>query len=160
MAQSQIASRHKRGISRVRWFRRAVKWGTVYLTCDERHPSRIKIGFTNRKTIDRRKELARGVERRLVIVQTIQMPHGFCLEARCLGRAKELAQRDHAKTSEWFVLNSGVTLNDMAEAMKREARRLRREARWKFAWPSYGRVTVFDSGWRPKGSRPSVKMDL
>ena len=37
---------------------------------------------------------------------------------------------------------------------------LRREARWKLAWPSHGRVAVFDSGWRKDGLRASRKYDL
>ncbi len=36
-------ARKSRGSLTVRWFRRAVPWGTVYLTCDERHPQRFKI---------------------------------------------------------------------------------------------------------------------
>ena len=54
--------RKSRGSLTVRWFRRAVPWGTVYLTCDEQHPQRIKIGFTQRKTAERRKELAKLIE--------------------------------------------------------------------------------------------------
>ena len=51
-----MGARKLRGSLTVRWFRRAVPWGTVYLTCDERHPQRFKIGFTQRKTTDRRKD--------------------------------------------------------------------------------------------------------
>jgi len=32
-----------RGSLIVRWFHCAVPWGTVHLTCDERHPQRSKI---------------------------------------------------------------------------------------------------------------------
>lgn len=154
------ASPKSRGSLKVRWFRRAVPWGTVYLNCDERHPQRFKIGFTQRKTTDRRKELARGLEKRLLIVQTIQMPHAYSLESRCLESAKQLAERDFAKSSEWFVLGDGFTLDDVARAMLDDARRLRREARWKLAWPSRGRIAVFDSGWRKDGLRPSRKYNL
>ncbi|WP_207100908.1 GIY-YIG nuclease family protein [Paracoccus shandongensis] len=153
-------ARKSRGSLKVRWFRRAVPWGTVYLTCDERYPQRIKIGFTQRKMTERRRELARGFEKRLLIVQTIQMPHAHCLESRCLKSATRLADRDFAKSSEWFVLGDGFTLDDVAQTMLDNARRLRREARWKLAWPSQGRVTVFDSGWRKDGLRPSEKYDL
>ena len=153
-------ARKSRGSLTIRWFRRAVPWGTVYLTCDERYPQRIKIGLTQRKTTERRCELARGLEKRLLIVQTIQMPHAHCLESRCLKRVTRLADRDFAKTSEWFVLGDGFTLDDVAQAMLDEARRLRREARWKLAWPSQGRFTVFDSGWRKDGLRPSKNYDL
>ena len=132
----------------------------MYLTCDERHPQRFKIGFTQRKTTERRKELARGLEQRLLIVQTIQMPYAHCLESRCLKSVTRLADRDFAKSSEWFVLGDGFTLDDVAQAMLDEARRLRREARWKLAWPSQGRVAVFDSGWRKDGLRGSKKYDL
>lgn len=153
-------ARKSRGSLTVRWFRRAVPWGTVYLTCDERYPQRFKIGFTQRKTTERRRELARGLEKRLLIVQTIQMPHAHCLESRCLKSVTRLADRDFAKTSEWFVLGDGFTLDDVAQVMLDEARRLRREARWKLAWPSQGRVAVFDSGWRKDGRRPYGKYDL
>mgnify|MGYP002712819896 CR=1 FL=1 len=149
-----------RGSLRVRWFHHAVPWGTVYLTCDERHPQRFKIGFTQRKTTDRRKELSYGLEKRLLIVQTIQMPYAYSLESRCLKFVKRLAERDFAKSSEWFVLSDDFTLDDVAEMMLLEARRLRREAKWKLAWPSHGRVTKFDSGWRKDRLRPSTKYDL
>jgi hypothetical protein len=154
------ASPRSRGSLKVRWFHRAVPGGTVYLTCDERHPQRFKIGFTQRKTTDRRKELSHGLEKRLLIVQTIQMPYAYSLESRCLKTVKRLAERDFSKSSEWFVLGDGFTLDDVAEAMLLEARRLRREAKWKLAWPSQGKVAVFDSGWRKDGLRPSTKYDL
>lgn len=128
--------------------------------CDERHPRRIKLGFTKRKTIDRRQELARGLEMRLMIVQTIQMPHAFCLEARCLMQMAGLAHRDHAKSSEWMVLEDGITLDDVAQTMTREARRLRWEARLKFAWPRHGRISVYDSGWRSTGARQQSRQEL
>lgn len=153
-------ARKSRGSLTVRWFRRAVPWGTVYLTCDERYPQRFKIGFTQRKTTERRRELARGLEKRLLIVQTIQMPHAHCLESRCLKSVTRLADRDFAKSSEWFVLGDGFTLDDVAQAMLDEAQRLRWEARWKLAWPSRGRVAVLDSGWRKDGLRASRKYDL
>ena len=153
-------ARKSRGSLKVRWFRRAAPGDTVYLTCDERYPQRIKIGLTQRKTTERRCELARGLEKRLLIVQTIQMPHAHCLESRCLKSATPLADRDFAKSSEWFALGDGFTLDDVVQAMLDEARRLRREARWKLAWPSNGRVAVFDSGWRKAGKQPSLKYDL
>lgn len=65
------ASVKSRGSLNVRWFRRAVPWGTVYLNCDERHPQRFKVGFTQRKTTERRKELARGLEKRLLTASPI-----------------------------------------------------------------------------------------
>lgn len=154
------ASMKSRGSLYVRWFRRAVPWGTVYLNCDERHPQRFKIGFTQRKTTERRKELARGLEKRLLIVQTIRMPHAYCLESRCLARVSKLASRDFAKSSEWFVLDPDHTIDDVAQALLDEAQRLRREAKWKLAWPSYGRVAVFESGWRAGARSPSRKYEL
>ena len=104
-------------------------WGAAYLTCDKRHPQRIKIGLTQCKMTEQRNELARGLEKRLLVVQTIQMPHAHCLESQCLKTVTRLADRDFAKTSEWFVLGDGFNLDDVAQAMHADARRLRREAR-------------------------------
>lgn len=143
-----MAQKH-RGFIRIRWFRRNVAWGTVYLTCDETYPRRVKLGFTQRKTVERRQELARSVSGRLAIVQTVRMPHAFALEARCHRAMKRLARRDTERSREWYILRDGIALDDVLRMMKRRAERLRLVATLKIAWPRYGTVTVFDSGWRP-----------
>lgn len=88
------------------------------------------------------------------------MPHAYCLEGRWLKSVTRRADRDFARTSEWFVLGDGFTLDDVAQAMLDAARRLRREARWKLAWPSLGRITVFESGWRKDEKQSSKKYEL
>ncbi|ATG38001.1 MAG: GIY-YIG nuclease family protein [Rhodobiaceae bacterium] len=153
-------ARRSRGFTRIRWFRRNVAWGTVYLTCDESDPRRIKIGFTQRKTIDRRKELSRSVQGRMVIVQTVRMPHAFALEARCHAKVRRLAYRDKSRTREWYLLREGASLSDVATLISEQATRLRRIARLKIAWPPYGRISLFDSGWRPAERVEPVKVDL
>lgn len=149
-----------RGITRIRWFRRHVSWGTVYLTCDETHPRRVKLGFTQRKTIDRRKELARSVEGRLVIVHTVQMPHAFALEYRCHKAMRGLGDRDFGKTSEWYVLRDDITLDHVIEMLHNEAKRLRLIAKIKLAWPSFGKITAFDSGWRSGQNAQPIKSEI
>ncbi|WP_140849210.1 GIY-YIG nuclease family protein [Paracoccus sp. FO-3] len=153
-------ARRSRGFTRIRWFRRNVAWGTVYLTCDEEDPRRIKIGFTQRKTVDRRKELSRSVQGRMVIVQTVKMPHAFALEARCHAKIGRLAGRDRTRNREWYILREGASVSDVAQLITEQATRLRRIARLKIAWPSYGRITLFDSGWRPAGRTDPIKSDL
>lgn len=153
-------ARQSRGFTRIRWLRRNVAWGTVYLMCDETDARRIKIGFTQRKTMDRRQELSRNVEGRMIIVQTVRMPHAFALEARCHRKVKRWAKRDRDRSREWYILLEGASVDEVARLIVRQAMRLRLIARLKLAWPAYGHITLFDSGWRPDERRELLKTDL
>jgi hypothetical protein len=48
----------------------------------------------------------------------------------------------------------------VAQLITEQATRLRRIARLKIAWPIYGRISLFDSGWRPTGRTDPIKSDL
>ena len=149
MSSSQYLKTKKyRGFTRIEWFRPNVAWGTVYLTADEQYNRRIKLGFTQRKSTERRKELAREVDGRLLIVLTIKMPHAFALEAACHRTMRKIAKRDPKRTKEWYILRQGRTISDAEKLIVKQASRIQLIARLKFSWPKYGAVNIFKSNYQ------------
>lgn len=88
------------------------------------------------------------------------MPHAYCLEGRVLKKVRRLASRDKLLSSEWFRLKNGVSVSDVADMIAAEAVAVRKAARWRVAWPSYGRITVYNSGWSPDGFGEAQKFEI
>ncbi|RWR30496.1 hypothetical protein D2T29_12560 [Sinirhodobacter populi] len=149
-----------KGSRKLQWFRPHVAWGTVYLFSQAGDNKRIKLGFTQRLTTDRRSEVQRYAGDNLRIITTVHMPHAFCLEGRILKRVRTVAKPDRSRSSEWFILRDGASLEDVCSMVLLEAILVRRAARWRLAWPKYGRITVFDSGFRGSHCLPRSKYDV
>lgn len=133
--------------SRIGWFMRRPGWGTVYLMAPESDPTLFKIGFTRRRTVDRRRELQRPEDGKLRIVCTITMPHAYLLEQRLLAKMRGgwriFRRRANPRGTEWFHLRRGETLAQVEALMEFEARRLRLAAGLRFSWPWSGRIRHF-----------------
>ncbi len=72
----------RRRSPRIRFFAKRVKIGTVYLLVSERNPRLFKIGFTERATQKRRRELEHSSGERLTIAHTVPQPWAFTTEQR------------------------------------------------------------------------------
>ena len=121
----------------VPWFaRRKAAWGTVYLVHAKNDPSLFKVGFTSRRTIDRRAELNRVAGDDMRIVQTMGMPFAFLLERQVLAKLRsEWFRRSDSRGTEWFRLKRGETISDIGAKIEKHARRLEQQARFRFSWP-------------------------
>ncbi len=128
--------RHKRRSS-IPWFRKRLKTGTIYLMRSVEDPDLFKVGFTERLSNTRRKELERHSGHCLRIFYTLSMPHAYICEQRLhrfyrrrfFGRASELG-------TEWYRLRSWENIDGVKNRMNRMAVITKMEARLKFSWPA------------------------
>ena len=131
--------------TRIGWFDFRAAPGTVYLMQPDNDPTLFKLGFTTRRTLERRRELQRRGDGRLRIVCSVTMPHAYVLEQRLLRRMRGgwrfFRRRSSPRGTEWFHLRRRETIADIQTMMEREARRVRRAARLRFSWPLFGRIT-------------------
>lgn len=135
---------NRRRLASVRWFRRGT-YGTVYLLHSLNEPALFKVGYTTRKTKDRRAELTRVRGDDLKIVFTISMPHAYVVEQLVLQRLRRrLFGRGDARGTEWFRLRKHETLTDIANRLQRAALQVRWFARFKLAWRRDCQIRVFD----------------
>ena len=129
--------------------RRGTGWGTVYLMRSRKRPDLFKVGFTRRRTKDRRTELNRVGRDDMRIVFTVSMPLARQCERAMLRRLRRSFFRkgDHRGT-EWFWLRKRESIDDIAALLLRTARTVQRVGKLKLSWPAGVEPRVFDAGRR------------
>ncbi|MEM9524071.1 MAG: GIY-YIG nuclease family protein [Pseudomonadota bacterium] len=138
--------RHYRRRS-IRWFQRRPRWGTVYLMQSQDQPDLFKVGYTTRRTKDRRAELKGKVDGRLKIVYTLSMPNAYFTEQLVLRRLRRrFLGRGDGRGTEWFRLRRRETIADIARRIEEAARQIRFISRLKLSWPKDTEFRIFRGG--------------
>ena len=134
---------------KIGWFNHRAAAGTVYLMQPENDPRLFKLGYTSRRTLERRRELQRAGDGKLRILCSVTMPHAYVLEQRLLRRMRGgwrlFRRRSSPRGTEWFYLRRGETISDIRRLLAREARRVRLAARLRFSWPLGGKIALFEA---------------
>ena len=156
-----MRTRYRRRSARIQWLSRRTKNGTVYLMVSLDNPGLFKIGFTERLTTDRRRELERSSGERLTIAHSVSMPWAYATEQRLhryyrnrlWGSARELG-------TEWFQLRRWESLGGVRKRMDRAARLTEWEARLKLSWREGAEIRSFTNGriFEDPEPRPSNKV--
>lgn len=129
--------------------------GTVYLVQSELKHALYKVGFTTRRTIDRRAELNRHAAQPMRIVATVSMPWARQCEASVLrGLRRNPFRLRHPLGSEWFVLGRFETIQSIADRIERVSRQIELIAKAKLSWPKGAARNVFRSAY---GARRGVE---
>ena len=129
------------------WFRFSrAPWGTVYLMQSRNQPRLFKVGYTKRKTKDRRAELNPVARDDMKIVATIQTPWATKCEALLLRRLRRnpFRKRDRRGT-EWFHLGKKEDIAAIVKKLKRASVHIEISARIKFSWPTNSRRKLFEA---------------
>ena len=136
---------HRRRKSNVPWFRRRPTWGTVYLMQSVKHPRLIKVGYTRRRTKDRRSELSSMVDGELKIMFTISMPNAHVTEQLVLrGLRQRIMGSGDSRGIEWFWLRRWETTDDVVRRIKQAANQIQILSRLKWSWPKDAKVQIYD----------------
>jgi len=132
-------------IQMIPWFRFSrVPRGTVYLMQSRNEPDLFKVGFTKRKTIERRAELNRVAGDNMKIVFTVSMPWARKSEALALRRLRRNPFRKRDKRgTEWFRLQPGEDIQKIAGGIEAASNRIELLAKIKFSWPKRIEKRVF-----------------
>lgn len=134
--------------TKIGWFDFKAATGTVYLMQPDNDPRLFKLGFTSRRTLERRRELQRPGDGKLRIICSVTMPHAYALEQRLLGRMRGgwrfFRRRSSPRGTEWFYLRRNEQILDIQALMEREARRVRLAAAIRFSWSLRGRILLFE----------------
>lgn len=129
------------------WFRFSrAPWGTVYLMQSRNQPRLFKVGYTKRKTKDRRAELNRVAGDDMKIIATIQTPWATKCESLLLRRLRRnpFRKRDRRGT-EWFHLGKNEDIAGIVKKLKRASAHIEVFARIKFSWPKNSRRKFFEA---------------
>ena len=128
------------------WFSRS-GWGTVYLMQSREDPRLFKVGYTRRRTKDRRAELQAKVYGELDIIYGLSMPHAYHAEQRTLRglRLRWFGGGDRRGT-EWFRLRRNETMEDIKARIATAADQVRREAKFKLSWAKDTQIRIFSAG--------------
>ncbi|WP_170566223.1 GIY-YIG nuclease family protein [Ruegeria atlantica] len=135
------------------WLRRRGRgWGTVYLMQSRRHSGLFKVGYTTRRTKDRRTELNRVGGDDMKIVFTVSMPRARQCERIMLHRLRHNpARKRDRRGTEWFWLRHGERIEDIATALLATAHIIKRVSRLKLSWPAGGEIRTFSASGRDRG---------
>lgn len=100
------------------------------------HPRLFKVGFTKRRTKDRRSELNRVAGDDMKIVMTVTMPWAAFLERAVLKvlRRSRFCRADRRGT-EWFELNTPDGISKVEKLLKTKSSSIHRSARFRLSWP-------------------------
>lgn len=135
--------------TKIGWFKFRAAMGTVYLMQPDNEPRLFKLGYTSRRTLERRRELQRPGDGTLRIVCSVTMPHAYVLEQRLLRRMRGgwrfFRRRSSPRGTEWFYLRRGEDISDIQALIEQEARRVRLAAGIRFSWPPGGRIMLFEA---------------
>lgn len=129
-----------------------VPWGTVYLLQSRNEPRLFKVGFTKRRTKDRRAELNRVAGDDMKIVSTVSLPWARNCEALVLRRLRRnpFRKRDRRGT-EWFWLFATEDIHRIADRLEAASSHIEVIAKLKFSWPRGATKRVF----RPESREPA-----
>ena len=133
------------GVPWLRW--RGTGRGTVYLMHARRRPGLFKVGFTTRRTKDRRAELNRVGQDDMRIVCTVTMPLARSCERVLLHRLRGgwVRRRRDRRGTEWFWLRRGEEIGDIAALLHDTAQAVRRVGKCKLSWPRGREIKTFDA---------------
>ena len=140
----------------LRW--RGTGWGTVYLMQSRKRPGLFKVGFTRRRTKDRRTELNRVGRDDMKIVYTVSMPLARQCERVMLRRLRRgfFRRRGDRRGTEWFWLRKSERIEDIAALLDDTSHTVRRIGKLKFSWPAGAEIRVFNAWTRhAPGQAPS-----
>jgi hypothetical protein len=127
------------------WFR-MTGWGTVYLMQSSEDPRLFKVGYTKRRTKDRRAELKGKVNGQLIIIYGLSMPHAYHAEQRTLrGLRLRWFGRGDPRGTEWFRLRKNETMDDIKSRIAKAASQVRREAKCKLSWAKDAEIKIFNA---------------
>ncbi|WP_170565647.1 GIY-YIG nuclease family protein [Ruegeria atlantica] len=128
----------------LRWHRPG--WGTVYLMRSGKRPGLFKVGFTKRRTKDRRTELNRVGRDDMRIVFTVAMPLARQCERAMLRRLRGgvFRRKRDRRGTEWFWLRKQESIDDIAALLHRTALVVRRVGKLKLSWPAGAEIRTFD----------------
>ena len=130
----------------IAWFRGRPAWGTVYLMQSLNEPDLFKVGFTKRRTKDRRSELQGKVGGRLKVFYTLSMPNAYFTEQLVLRRLRRrFWGRGDRRGTEWFRLRKKETMSDVVDRIHKAACRIRWVSKMKLSWPSGQDFVVYKS---------------
>ena len=120
-------------------------WGTIYLLQSREDPRLFKVGYTRRRTKDRRAELRAKVYGELDIVYGLSMPHAYQAEQRVLRglRSRWFASGDR-RGSEWFWLRRNECIDDIKLRILRAANQIRREAFFRGSWKAGHQYQIYE----------------
>ena len=129
----------------LRWS--GVGWGTVYLMQSRKRPSLFKVGFTRRRTKDRRAELNRVGGDDMAILFTVTMPLARHCERAMLRRLRGglVRRKGDRRGTEWFRLRKGESIAEIATLLLRTAQTVRRVGTLKLSWPAGAQIRIFDA---------------
>ncbi len=138
------STRYRRRSSRIRWFRRHVRSGTVYLLVSRHNPALFKIGFTERLTKDTRRELERSSGEPQSIVFAISMPWACACEQRLHWYySHRSGGRARSSDTKWYRLRVWESLPRVRQKMLRIAALTALEAWLKLSWPKGTQIRSF-----------------
>ncbi len=146
----------------VPWFRwRGTGWGTVYLMHARRRPGLFKVGFTTRRTKDRRAELNRVGGDDMKIVYTVTMPLARSCERVLLRRLRGgwVRRRRDRRGTEWFWLRRREKIGDIAALLHDTAQAVQRVGKCKGSWPRGRDIKIFDALDRKNPANPARHQD-
>ena len=127
--------------------RRGIGRGTVYLMRSRKRPGLFKVGFTRRRTEDRRTELNRVGRDDMKIVFTVAMPLARQCERALLRRLRGgvFQRKGDRRGTEWFWLRKGEHIDDIAALLHHTAHTVRRVGKLKLSWPAGAQIRIFDA---------------
>ena len=110
-------------------------------------PRLFKVGYTKRRTKDRRSELNRVAGDDMAIVATVQLPWARACETLLLRRLRSnpFRRRDKRGT-EWFWLGRREDIANIEIKMERTAKAIRRMAWLRLSWPTGAKIRTFRAG--------------
>ena len=122
-------------------------YGTVYLMQSRSQPRLFKVGYTTRRTKDRRSELNRVAGDDMAIVATVQLPWARACETLLLRRLRfNPLRRGDRRGTEWFWLGRREDISKIEIEMERTAKAIRRMAWLRLSWPSGASIKTFRAG--------------
>lgn len=162
--KSLFRNNTRRRSPRIRFFSKRSKIGTVYLLVSERNPRLFKIGFTERTTRTRRRELELSSGERLTIAHTVSQPWAFTTEQRLhwIYRGRSFGTVPELGT-EWFRLLPWESMKLVRWRMNVIAKLTKWEAKLKLSWKkgfeirTYSNPKVFPE--KPEPNRPAQNSD-
>lgn len=128
--------------------------GTVYLMQSRNQPDLFKVGFTKRKTKERRSELNRVAGDDMKIISTVSMPWARKCEALTLKRLKRnLWRKRDRRGTEWFHLRPGEHIQDISAKIEKAANQIELIAKLKLSWPKNVKQKSFAATQNPSEYR-------
>lgn len=122
---------------KVPWFTKPKNKPAVYLIRSKLNPDMIKVGYTARKVETRMTEIAQ-VRGPVTLLFSLRMPHAYAVE-QAVHRALNGARGVRYVGGEWYEADP----KKVRKVIMRQARKVKKRARWRFSWPRGGEIFVW-----------------